>query len=333
MTQMLQTQLMTTEIEQAYADLLQLDFAAYDVSLYLAAMPTDDGQYLYADVPLDAKLPNDLRAIVQHYLIPHPRTRQRRAPFIRQYDPEAQPDDGEIGYERTADAPDVMEYLSPLAASDLTFDVKDNAFTTRLRCYVIVLSRQDYPTIYCFRHYSAQKVLRHSRNLYAIFNEGRYSRLESPGILLDQALDCICWDQHIFIFDRAEYDKMFREGPHVKRAAIAALDILALQGIVDGDQFDLFYKACMRDKRKRARLRNIALKGRLAAKHLQDFDRIQSMLHTYAIDVEIINVDGDQALHYGKKGIWDMLKLLGDDFVQSPLTGNHYETNSKRPRG
>jgi hypothetical protein len=333
MTQTIQTHLITTEIEQAFDDLLKIQFSDYSVHLYFGAQLSDAGLYSYADVPLDATLGNELRTLMQTNLRPKRRSRTRKEISIQPYDPEAGPDADEIEYEPTAGAPDVMEYIEPLTASFAAFDATDQQFVRRLRTYAIVFTQPDAPTIYCFRHYTAKKILRPGHGLLAFMNRGVYGTLDTPAIQIDEIIDCICWNGHIFIFDRAEYDKIFREGPHVKEAALEALNVLEAQTIIDQTQFAQFHAACMRDPRKRARLRNIALKGRLDAHHLKDFATLQRTIDDYKIDVQIVEIDHTRRLHYGRKAQWDFLRLLGDDFVQSPLTGNRYVTQGKRQRG
>ena len=247
------------------------------------------------------------------------------------YNPEAIPEPNDIVCESCSDATDVMEYMAPLAnASIPDFDPKDKAFIKGLRCYVIIFSKPGYAPIYCFRHYTSRKILKTGgRSIFAYMNGGKYTRLESDALQIDDEIDCICWDKHIFIFDQSEYHKIFREGPHVKRAAEEALATLKEQDLIDTAQFDTFMSACMRDKRKRARLRNIALKGRITGDHLKDFDKLERFLSEYPVKVRIITVNGVKQLHYGKQGIWDMLKLLDDAYVISQLSGNRYVTGSR----
>ncbi|MBA3826339.1 MAG: DUF4868 domain-containing protein, partial [Ktedonobacterales bacterium] len=199
--------------------------------------------------------------------------------------------------------------------------------------YAIVFSQPDHPSLYCFRHYTSKKIVRAGHGLLAFMNGGVYGKMDTPAIQIDEVIDCLCWNGHIFIFNRVEYDKIFREGPHVTVAATNALNVLAELAIIDQTQFAQFHAACMRDPRKRARLRNIALKGRLDAHHLKDFATLQQMIDQYKIDVRLVEVGASKQLHYGRKAQWDVLRLLGDDFVQSPLTGNRYVTQGKRQRG
>nr|MBA3827244.1 hypothetical protein [Ktedonobacterales bacterium] len=128
MTQTIQTHLLSTEIEQAFDDVLQLNLAEYSVHLYFGAQLSDVGLYSYADVPLASELGEELRRLMQASIRPKRRTRQDLV--IQPYDPEARPDGDEIEYESTASAPDIMEYIEPLAASAAVFDVRDQQFVT-----------------------------------------------------------------------------------------------------------------------------------------------------------------------------------------------------------
>jgi hypothetical protein len=328
----IQTRWTESEIEQAFDELAMLDLNSYDVTLRFGSSRQKEGLYFYSDIPLSKRLAEDLRSMVSKNLRPKLSSRKNADLVVRAYDPEAIPDLHEIVCEPAEDATDVMDYVAPLANLPIPdFDPKDKTFAKGLRCYVIVFSKLGHAPIYCFRHYTSRKILKTGgHSIFAIMNQGKYTRLESDALQIDDEIDCICWDKHIFIFDQDEYHKIFREGPHVKAAAQDALAILKEQDLIDSAQLESFLSSCMHDTRKRAKLRNIALKGRITADHLKDFDKLAQFLAEYPVKVRIVTVNGVKQLHYDKKGIWDMLKLLDDAYVISQLSGNRYVTGSRQ---
>ncbi|MEW5814630.1 MAG: Kiwa anti-phage protein KwaB-like domain-containing protein, partial [Spirochaetota bacterium] len=78
---------------------------------------------------------------------------------------------------------------------------------------------------------------------------------------------------------------------------------------------------------KLAKLKNIASKPYLEQITIADLKKV---IQKYSLNIEIVRVKGQEMIKFDSSDKWAILRLLDDDYLESVMTGNRYEVNSKR---
>jgi hypothetical protein len=95
------------------------------------------------------------------------------------------------------------------------------------------------------------------------------------------------------------------------------------------DDFAAFEAACKGHLLKIAKLKNIASKPYFAIITMRD---IKKAIKKYDLPIATTGKGENEKLCFDSSDKWAILRLLDDDYLESVMTGNNYEVNSKRLR-
>lgn len=206
------------------------------------------------------------------------------------------------------------------------FDGDDDILSS-LRFYTIVLDpgRGNAP-IFCFRLSNPKMELGRSRWFGIFLSGNEYDRFDSHMLLFDRHIDCICQGEVLFIFNKNNFQKIFRFFEAVREAARETLAII--QKSIPIHNFSDFEEACEGHLLMLAKLKNIADKPYLSQITMAD---IKKVIKEMDLSVETKKRGGKERLVFDPTDRWGILRLLDDDYLNSMMTGEKYEVNSKRP--
>lgn len=239
------------------------------------------------------------------------------------YVPDYKPDDHEVEYFELAGTP--LESIVESFQSEEPIPLVDSKgqFYRSARFSVLVV---DSPLgqLRLFRKVTSRSLAKRGRVNVALFQD-QYDLLESPPYQFDSTFDAIAVGDFIFSIDKRNFQNLFRFYEHlVKDAKESLQDIRAAIPIAN---FDDFKSACLRDTRMMGRLQAIAARGDLARFTIPVIKRL---IKDYGLVIEIKKEDGKERLLFAGARRWDILNLLADRHVTSPVTHKKYEANSVR---
>jgi len=214
--------------------------------------------------------------------------------------------------------------LSDIAALG-SFD-EDDTFTEALRFYVIVLRPKQGNPIFCFRTYSPRKELSQSKLLAITLQKGHYDRFNERLFLFDHYIDCFACGQNIFILKKDNFQKIFQFYEELVKTASQTLKAIKAQ--IPIDDFSAFEAACQGHLQKLAKLKNISGKPYFKKITMGDIKRV---INRYSLPIKMVGKGKNEKLHFDTSDKWAILRLLDDDYLESVMTRNLYEVNSKRP--
>jgi Kiwa protein KwaB-like len=247
---------------------------------------------------------------------------------FRLYDAGSKPDGHEVEFlnlEEHGQIKTQVESLSALAQIP-AFKVEEG-FVAGLRFYVIILQCKDGEPLFLFRTYTPKKELSRSAWFGAIFEEGTFDRIDEPVFLFDHGIDCMCRDGVMYIFNKHNFQKIFRFFELVLKAAEETLK--TIKALVPIANFDEFKQACEGHLQMQAKLKNIACKPYLKNVKMSDIRR--ALKDFPDLGVKIVKRNGKEMLLFDSEDKWAVLRLLDDDYLGSVLTGEKYEVTGKRP--
>lgn len=216
-----------------------------------------------------------------------------------------------------------VDLLSQMVALP-EFD-RDQAFIAGLRYSVVVLSIAPDPPVCIFRAMNAKRELQRSKFLGIVLKDTVFEAVSDEVYLLDLGIDCIACGDMLFIFQKSNFQTIFRFLDEIKRTAREVLGILRERDLIDG--FEDFEKACLGQVQMAAKLHSAA-----SATYFPRLTvaRLKAVAHEFGREVQFTKTGGRERLVFDPKGRWELLRLLDDDLLASPLTKLKYEVNSKR---
>ncbi|HFD87405.1 MAG TPA: DUF4868 domain-containing protein [Gammaproteobacteria bacterium] len=164
-----------------------------------------------------------------------------------------------------------------------------------------------------------------SRKFAMVMRKGQYDRCEDNLFLFDRGVDCVIRDGYLFVFGKDKFQKIFQFYETLIKTAKATLK--TIKAHIPIDDFPAFEAACEGHLQKIAKLKNIASKPYLKDLTLRD---LKKAIKKYKLPIKTTGTGDDEKLHFDVSDKWAILRLLDDDYLESVMTGNQYEVNSKR---
>lgn len=237
-------------------------------------------------------------------------------------------DSHEVEYLPLAEFEGIVEQIEALEdLSTLDPFSGTEVFIDGLRFYSVVLTSQEKGAepIKLFRFYSPKKELSRSKTFGIALKNGQYDQVEDSLFLFDDKFDCFACGDYLFIKNKDAFQKIFKFYEMLKDAAHETLD--TIEEHIPIDDFDAFSAACDGHLQKLAKLKNIASKPYIKTLTIDD---LKQVITTFKLPIQTIGEGDDEKLQFNVKDKWAILRLLDDDYLESVMTGNHYEVNSKR---
>ncbi len=221
----------------------------------------------------------------------------------------------------------LLEQISPLLSlAGMDIFEKDEKFIGDLHFYIIVIQPPEGDPVYFFRVYTPMRRLHRSSIFAAWLHDGSYDKVTQPLLLFDREIDCMSRSGVMFIFNKENFQNIFRFFETVRTVAQDALN--TIKTTVPIQNFDDFAQDCEKHILKLRKLKNIATQPYLSKITM---DHIKQVIEQNKLPLQIVEVEGKEMLVYDKKQRWIILKLLDDDYLWSKLTEQNYEVTGKRP--
>lgn len=245
------------------------------------------------------------------------------------YDPGYLPTAGELQYLPLAEVPDVaafVETLLQLAPDDVFVDEKD--VVRRLKVYAVMVGGSNDPAVF-IRHFGRNKTLGRNKLFTVLRKDGVYDRLEDAVLVFDDQVDCVAWAGYLFVQNARAFRALFQQFVELRERARAASErIVHCVPIANAPEF---IEACTNHMQLGEKAYQVSLQaylGTITVAQLMDINE------RFDVGVDVDSSTGTARLIFDRSpgGRWKILKLLDDDFLDSPLTEIRYEVNSKMAR-
>ncbi len=307
-------------------EIMDLDLGNCEVQVCMAGVSRDADSPDFQRITITQEVAGEFQQIVEKVLTKHKKELEKGDLVLHPYDPGTKLDLHEVEILQISEHEAIKVQISGL--SDITaLDgfLAEEKFLSSLRFYVIVLRPESGNPVYCFRTYSQKRELTRTRLLAVVLKQGHYDRFTDRLFLFDQHIDCICRGNELFIFKKDNFQRIFQFYKLLLKTAKDTLQIIKEK--IPIDNFDDFEQACEGHLQKVAKLKNIASKPYLKRVKMKDLKKV---IKRYKLPIKTVGKGQGEKLHFDKSDRWAILRLLDDDYLESVMTGNTYEANSKR---
>ncbi|MBA2677856.1 MAG: DUF4868 domain-containing protein [Ktedonobacteraceae bacterium] len=210
-----------------------------------------------------------------------------------------------------------------------SFDQDESKIVEGLRFYANLVQPPNSDPVYFYRKYAESQVLKESSRFGITWQHNNYEHIKAPTLLFDRSIDCLSYQNHLFIFKKENFYTIFRYMEAIKEAASKTLESLETMDIIHN--FPRFRDDCMSHSSKQRILKNIAVSGYLENLTI---DQLEQYIKKYGRNIQIRQVSGGKRkLHYDHSKPYDILNVLNDNYYESDLTSNRYQASSKQAIG
>jgi len=316
------------EIIAQFKQIMALNLDGCSVTVCLGSLSKDEKEPKIEQLQLTRELTDEFASAAKKALRHYSELNGKNELVLRQHDAGSKPDSHEVEYLDLADYDAVGTQVNSLASlAQIPVFKIDDKFVAGLRFYAIVFQCGNTPPLYFFRTYTPKKELSRSRLFAALFGDGTFDRVKAPLFLFDHNVDCLSYDGTMYIFNKHNFEKIFRFFELVMKTAAETLATIKTH--VPIANFEELEKACSGHLQMQAKLKNIASKPYLKNVKMSDIKRVLKDFPD--LGVEIVKQKGKEMLLFNSKDKWAVLRLLDDDYLGSVLTGEKYEVTGKRP--
>lgn len=318
----------TQEMTDEFGLILAMNLEGCTVAVCLGSLSKDEKEPQIEQLQLTNELTEEFASAAKKAIRHYSTLNGKNELALRQHDAGSKPDSHEVEYLDLAGHESVETQVNSLAAlAQIPVFKIDDKFVAGLRFYAIVFQCANTPPLYFFRIYTPKKELSRSRLFAALFGDGTFDRVKSPLFLFDHNVDCLSHDGTMYIFNKHNFEKIFRFFELVTKTA--AQTLATIKAHVPIANFDELEKACSGHLQMQAKLKNIAGKPYLKEMKIAD---IKKVLQAFpSLGLKTIKKNGKEMLVFDPKDKWALLRLLDDDYLDSVLTGQKYEVTGKRP--
>lgn len=315
---------MTDQLKQMLA--MNLDGCA--VTVCLGSLSKDESEPRIEQLQLTKDLTEEFAGAAKKAMRRYSGLNNKNELVLRQHDAGSKPDSHEVEYLDLAEHGAVAKQVNSLASlAQIPVFKIDDKFIAGLRFYVIAFQCGNNPPLYFFRTYTPKKELSRSPLFAALFGDGTFDRVKDTMFLFDHNVDCVSYDGTMYIFNKHNFEKIFRFFELVTKTA--AQTLATIKAHVPIDNFEELERACAGHLQMQAKLKNIAGKPYLKKMKIADIKKL--LTHFPALGLKTVKKNGKEMLVFDPKDKWALLRLLDDDYLDSMLTGQKYEVTGKRP--
>lgn len=314
------------DLRTAFEGLLEVDPYSSLTNLCLASAGADGTTPTYRRLTATDGVLNEFRSVVNGLLKTQQRNVERGNFAIRSYDAIAKLDSHEVEHVDLNEHQAIKGQIAELAnISKLdTFTSSDDVVSS-LRFYVIAIEPDIGDPIYCFRSCSPKMELGQSSKIALFFSKNQFDTFEESLFVFDRGIDCICCGNNLYVFNKGRFEMIFQFFEEVKQAASVTLETIL--NSIPIHNFDDLQAACLGHIQMLKKLKNIAAQPYLNRIRIAD---IRKAIDEMGLELKIEKHDRKMKIVFDPKDKWAILRLLDDDYLQSVMTGEKYEVNSKR---
>lgn len=304
------------------------------ISVVLAAKFQDKDDITLVKLSLSKSAVEQLRELAKDYLV------KFNFEELEEYDAGYKPSPDELCYLNLRERKQILDIVSSVTDS---FDPKKNPIATKnlidnLKFYAIVIWRKrGKRKIVFFR--KANKNIELSRKFSTgLFLRGnQLSRIKQNVLLFDKVVDCFSFDGFMYVSNMHYFHQIFDYLEELKKNAKKIAKIVKEKvAIRNWKKFE---------EKTTSQLNMIAKLSRISEREYfqkHDKNKIMEKMKGFLDDhkeedeiLKLMDIKGtgkNLILQYDgtPKYTWAVLKLLDDDFLDSPIWDRRYEVNSKR---
>lgn len=187
-------------------------------------------------------------------------------------------------------------------------------------------------TVFLFRKYTPKKLLEKDKLACVIDRHGQFAKLSDQAIALDSHYDAALLlesrEQNapdepslVYIFNHGSFESLFsfveeyRQEIEGNQKQLGNMEIL--------EDISQLIETCIADTRALRKLAKILVTRSYSS---LTSDKIRETVHDYNLSVTL-NTDGK--IMVTGENIWEILRILNDDYGESKATGNKYEMRAK----
>ena len=318
----------TKDMVDQFTQILAMNLGGCTVTVCLGSLSKDQTEPRIEQLQLTKDLTEEFASAAKKTVSHYSGLNGKNELALRQHDAGSKPDSHEVEYLDLADYDSVAKQVDSLTSlAQIPVFKIDDQFIAGLRFYVIVFQCGNNPPLYFFRIYTPKKELSRSPLFAALFGDGTFDRVKDTMFLFDHNVDCVSYDGTMYIFNKHNFEKIFRFFELVTKTA--AQTLATIKAHVPIANFDELEKACAGHLQMQAKLKNIAGKPYLKKVNMAAIKRVLKQFPE--LGIEIVKDKGKEMLLFNPKNKWAVLRLLDDDYLGSALTGEKYEVTGKRP--
>lgn len=216
--------------------------------------------------------------------------------------------------------------VQPILVTDATPSLTDlsDEFLKKLWAYAVKIQYGNKEIIF-FRKYSRNKILKQNIFDAVVFKNGRFSAMEDDVFQIDSQIDCMLLNSELIIFQTNNFEKIFGFDDLYEVAANQAMEqIEQTFNFIDAEVLASFVST---DSNKQRKLASIMKSGSYAN---FGFAEVCATIQNYNLDIEVDMEN--QKVNLTKKNAVRLLKIINEDYLQSEVTKNRFESSSKRKR-
>jgi hypothetical protein len=320
----------TPEAITTFENLIAVQNIRGPISLGVGSISSDEGRINYRRFNIGDSLSEEFRNFIQKVIDSNRRDYKKHDVRLLSYDAGYKPESDEIEWIKYSDSPWLSSLLTqiPKPTNINIYDESEGDIAKDLRFYILFAKTPQGEDIHCFSFYSKMKELTKSNNILIHWVGDRFELLREPGFMFDERIDCILFKNYIFSFNKTNFHRIFRFYDQIRTLAGSSLTII--QQSIPIANFDEFQTACLGHPLKLAKLVNVVGKSYLSTITMAD---VRRTIEKNGLALEIVNERGVEKLRYDPRNQWMILNLIDDMYLDSELTHQSYEANSKRPIG
>lgn len=177
-----------------------------------------------------------------------------------------------------------------------------------------------------FRSFSQAAELKRKKLIAIVLRDGPFELLDEQVFLFDENVDCVVYDDYVYVLRRNDYRRIFEQLEEVRNAALAAAR--RLHERVPIKNFDEFAESCANQPAMADKL--IAVERRDYFNRLS-YDMLAPVISEFGLAIAVDRSSGAPQLVFDSslEHRWRILRLVDDDYLRSSMTDHRYEVNSK----
>jgi hypothetical protein len=214
---------------------------------------------------------------------------------------------------------DNIKYLDSILTTMVRADLESYTpkYDNKLWAYAI-----DMGDIILFQKISAQKILTPSKKILLTFGgEGKFSKFEQSLFAMNFDIDCVYCDETMYIINKVPFENIFSFVEQFKKEIDVKIANLATKDVIV--KLDSISDKCKTDPRKIKRLHAALNNGVINVLNVDIANKINS---DYNLN---LNFNADGKIEVNDDNIWDVLRVINDDYLKSIVTNNKYEIHGK----
>ena len=283
---------------------------------------------VFQRVNITVAVANHFREIADSWLDKYRKANHQNDLVLKAYEAQTKPDEHEVECIALNERNGIAQQIAALREYfDLDLFTASPEFVDSLRFYTVVieLGTEGSKSVSFFRFYTPKKELGRSKSFGIFMKNGQYDSFKEGLFLFDGRFDCFSVEDTMYICNKDGFQKIFRFYELLLQTAQKTLE--TIEKYVPIENFNEFKQACEGHLQKIAKLKNISSKPYINKLEIKDLKKV---ITKYNLPIKTVGEGESEKLLFEPSDKWAILRLLDDDYLESVMTGESYEVNSKR---